>query len=337
MKYPLNVDRPNIRRSIRQKLRTAYETWRITRRELRNRVDVPLTPPVTVRPLAPYDLPLVLVTHNDLTLLPYFLSHYRRLGVTRFICVDDASEDGANEYLSSQGDVDLWTSPIRYAEARRGKQWREALFARYGYDRWYLNVDADEFLIYEGCESRTLPALITVLERSGSLRLAAPMIDLYPGPGNVDKPTEGGMPWHYSNHFDAEGYEVKLDKRAISLKGGPRRRCFSETNELMKYPLLYWDRSCFLGASIHQPLPYQRNFVTSFGALLHIKFFTNYKAKIEEAAIEKQHYNGAEHYQNMMAEINRSGDLKLFHKGSIQFRDAQQMVDLGFMTKIGAE
>lgn len=290
MKYPLKIEMRSIRRSFRQKLRTAYETWRITRRERRSRVDVPLTPPATVRPLSPRDLPLVLVTHNDMTILPYFLKHYRCLGVTRFICVDDASDDGAREYLSSQEDVDLWTSSIRYAQARRGRQWREALFTHYGHDRWYLNVDADEFLIYDGCASRPLAAIISVLERSGNMRLAAPMIDMYPGPGCKEPSIEHDMPWHFSNYFDADGYETKLDKRAISMKGGPRRRCFGEKNELMKYPLLYWDRTCFLGASIHQPLPYGRNFVATFGALLHFKFFTNYKAKIEEAVMGKRDF-----------------------------------------------
>ncbi len=169
------------------------------------------------------------------------------------------------------------------------------------------------------------------------MRLAAPMIDMYPGPGCKEPSIEHDMPWHFSNHFDADGYETKLDKRAISMKGGPRRRCFGEKNELMKYPLLYWDRTCFLGASIHQPLPYGRNFVATFGALLHFKFFTNYKAKIEEAVMEQQHYNGSEHYHSMMAELNRVGYLELFHDRSVRFRDEQQMVELGFVTEISID
>lgn len=337
MDYPFKAGQPCVRRSIRQKIRTAYETWRITRRERRNRVDVPLKPPASVAPLVVADLPLMFVTHNDMALLPYFLRHYRALGVTRFICVDDVSTDGAREYLATQPDVDLWTSPIRYGEARRGRNWREALFAHYGYDRWYVNVDSDEFLIYDGYQTRPLPELISVLKNAKAMRLAAPMIDMYPGPGGCEPDEENGTPWQFSNCFDADGYAVKLDKRAISLKGGPRRRCFGENNEMMKYPLLYWDRSCFFGASAHQPLPYERNFITVFGVLLHIKFFTDYRSKIREAATEKQHYNGAEHYQAMMDELDRSGYLSFVHDRSVQFRDAQQMIDLGLMTKISPE
>ena len=56
-------------------------------------------------------------------------------------------------------------STVRYGEARRGKLWREALFARYGKNRWYLNIDADEYLVYDRCFEKPLPDLIAQLER----------------------------------------------------------------------------------------------------------------------------------------------------------------------------
>jgi hypothetical protein len=332
--YPFKTGRPEIRRGVVEKLRTAYENWRITRRERRDVQDVALTPARPVEPLSKGDLPLVFVTHNDLTILPFFLKHYRGLGVTRFICVDDVSEDGTREFLSRQSDVDLWTSPLRYGEARRGRRWREALFAHYGYDRWYINVDSDEFLVYDRCEARGIAELIDILERHGSKRLAAPMLDMYPGEGSVEPDPERGAPWQFSNCFDAGGYEARLDKRGVSLKGGPRRRRFGETNELMKYPLLFWDRSCFFGSSPHRPLPYERNFTPFFGALLHFKFFTNYRGKIAEAAAEKQHYNGSAHYQAMMGELEKSGDLDLNGAETIAFEGSAQMRALGLITSM---
>lgn len=319
---------------MKDKLRTAYETWRITRRERRDSQDVPLAPAAAVKPLSPEDLPLVFVTHNDLTILPFFLRHYRRLGVTRFICVDDVSQDGTRDYLSAQPDVDLWTSPLRYGEARRGRRWREALFARYGYDRWYVNVDSDEFLLYDGCEGTGLSALVAVLEEHDCKRLAAPMLDMYPGPGAIEPDPEQGLPWQFSNHFDVRGYEAELDKRGVSLKGGPRRRRFAEANELMKYPLIFWDRSCFFGSSPHRPLPFERNFEPFFGALLHFKFFTNYRGKIAEAAVGKQHYNGSEHYQAMMDALDREGDLNFVGPESARFEGPEQLRELGFLTRL---
>ncbi|SFB23783.1 Glycosyl transferase family 2 [Rhizobium sp. NFR07] len=322
---------------MKDRLRTAYETWRITRRERRDTQDVPLAPAAAVKPLSPEDLPLVFVTHNDLTILPFFLRHYRRLGVTRFICVDDVSQDGTRDYLLAQPDVDLWTSPLRFGEARRGRRWREQLFRHYGKDRWYLNVDSDEFLLYDQWERQPLRALIRVLEREGARRLPSPMIDMYSGPGAREPGAEADMPWVFSNHFDGEGYSCEAERRGLSIQGGPRRRRFNEDNQLIKYPVIFWDDTCFFGSSLHRPLPYDRNFGAMWGALLHFKFFTNYREKIAEAAQGKQHYNDSEHYKAMMSELQSSGELELVDEHSWQFRDGAQLVDLGFMTKIDFE
>ncbi len=236
------------------------------------------------RPLGKGDIPVVFNTHNDRKLMPSFLAHYRGLGVTRFICVDDVSSDGTRDYLLAQADVDLWSSPVRYRDARRGREWREALFERYGWDRWYLNVDSDEFLIYEDCENRPLGALLQALESRGEKRLAAPMLDMYP-PGRLGAATldsdDGRMPWEIADHFDGSGYEISYTKRAISITGGPRKRKFAHLLELIKYPVIFWDKECSLGVSIHQPLPCERNFPAVSGVLLHFKFFSDYKEKID--------------------------------------------------------
>jgi hypothetical protein len=335
--YPFKTGRPEIRRGVVEKLRTAYENWRITRRERRDVQDVALTPARPVEPLSEGDLPLVFVTHNDLTILPFFLKHYRGLGVTRFICVDDVSEDGTREFLSRQPDVDLWTSPLRFGEARRGRRWREQLFRRYGKDRWYINVDSDEFLLYDQWDRQPLPELILLLEKHGVTRLPSPMIDMYPGPASLPPEADAPTPWAYSNYFDRRGYACAAQRRGISIQGGPRRRRFNEDNQLIKYPVIYWDETCFFGSSLHRPLPYDRNFGTTWGVLLHFKFFTNYREKIAEAAHGRQHYNGSEHYLAMMSELERAGGLDLMDDISIRFEGAEQLVGLGFMTKIDFE
>jgi hypothetical protein len=331
--YPFNADASLAKPGSFDRLRTQYETFRITARERRNSQDVDLTVLKGGAPLSAEDLSLVFITHNDILLLPYFLAHYRALGITRFICVDDVSSDGSREYLLNQHDVDVWSSSLRYGEARRGRNWREALFRKYGLGRWYLNVDSDEFLVYDRCFEKPLPDLVRALEKQGMKRFAAPMLDMYGGPGNSHQGPDD-MPWHYSPYFDASGYTLDIDKRGISIKGGPRHRHFGEDNELMKYPLIYWDKTCHFGSSPHRPLPFGRNFVGILGALLHFKFFTNYREKIAEAAEGKQHYNGSEHYQAMMREIESAGGLDFNGEMSARYEGPQQLVDLGFIGAI---
>lgn len=335
MNYPFPSGAPDLARSFLDRLRTAYDTLRVTRRERRNRTDVIISPANEIRPLTRADVPLVFVTHNDSALLNAFIQHYRQLGVTRFICVDDVSTDGTREALLREPDVDLWTSPVRYGQARRGRSWRERLFAAYGIDRWYVNVDSDEFLVYEDCFSKPLPELIRALEAGNLKRMAAPMLDMYPKVGDIaDSSAVGGRPWEFSRYLDADSYEAMLTKRGISIKGGPRGRKFSEGNELIKYPVLFWDRQCYFGSSPHQPLPYGRNFPSVWGALLHFKFFINYKAKITEAVEGKQHYNSSEYYQKMMDVLHRDGEIDFSYDQSIRYDGPQQLIERGFMTRI---
>lgn len=296
---------------------------------------VPLTSVSKVEPLNSDDLPLIAISHNELIILPHFLEYYRRLGVTRFIIVDDISSDGTREFLLSQPDIDVWVSPIRFAEARRGRQWREQLFNSYGKNRWYLNLDSDEFLVFSGSEFHDIPELIKKLEAAEDRRLAAPMLDMY-GPGsNEQAPQQIGAPWLISDHFDRNSYDVTIGKRGISINGGPRGRHFKEQNELMKYPLIYWDDQCFFGSSIHRPLPYGRNFPKTWGALLHFKFFVNYKEKISEAVEDKQHYGGSAHYVKLMDEINDKGGIDLYDENvSIKYTGSKQLEELGFITPI---
>lgn len=333
MNYPFK-DSLDLRRGILKKLATWYETFRVSSRERRQKTTVDMSKIGERKPLRPEDLPLVFITHNDMPLISKFLSHYRNLGVTRFICVDDISKDGTREYLLEQPDVDVWISPLRYSDARRGRRWREQLFAIYGLDRWYLNVDSDEFLVYDGFEQNPLPRLIERLKAQGEKRLAAPMLDMYPSDAAVHPSLELQYPWEFSQYFDGDGYALSFDKRGASLTGGPRGRKFGETNELMKYPLIFWDRHCFFGSSPHRPLPYERNFAKVWGTLLHFKFYTNYKEKISEAANEQQHYAGSKHYKTLMTEIENKGGIDLQYSGSTAFSGADRLASLGFVSKI---
>lgn len=324
----------NISRNFLQKLQTNYESFRISKREKRQRKDIPLIA-LTQRTQTHYaGTDVVCITHNDIRLIPQFLTHYRALGVSRFIVVDDASTDGTREFLLTQMDVDVWTSPVRYSEARRGRQWREQLFEFYGRDRWYVNVDSDEFLVFADSETRRISDLIKILEGVGDKRLAAPMLDMYSGQDSKELHSDA-PPWLLSNNFDGNSYHLAVEKRGVSIKGGPRGRKFGEVNELMKYPVIYWDNSCFFGSSPHRPLPYKRNFPKTWGALLHFKFYLDYKEKIAEAVREKQHFGGSAHYVTLLDEIEQKGAIDLYDENvSVKFTGSQQLVDLGFITPI---
>ena len=329
---------PLWRRSLFRKGLTWYRTSR-SRKRLRGieqDQSLSLVSPQQFRQLTDSDLPLVFLCRNDRRLLPSFLKHYRSLGVTRFICVDDRSTDGSAEFLQSQPDLDLWTSSQRYKDARRGKAWREGLFRTYGINRWYLNIDSDEFLIYERCFENPLPVLIRRLEAQSINRLAAPMLDMYPLNDIAAAEFTGEderMPWQIADCYDRDGYEVVKNDRFVRIRGGVRKRVFGADVDLMKYPLLFWDKDCSLGENIHQPLPYDRNFSPIFGVLLHFKFFSDYQERVQQAIDGGQHFGGAREYVNMMEKISANPDMAFGYSGSAHFSGPDQLVEQGFVAQ----
>lgn len=324
------------RRSPIERMLAWHGTKRSRRRISRftNEHSLQLASQEQFRLLAEPDIPLIFLSRNDRRLLPSFLSHYRKLGVTRFICVDDQSTDGSAEYLSSQRDVDLWTSRLRYKEARRGKNWRQELFEIYGPNHWYLNVDSDEFLIYDRCFEMPLRGLIERLEALSIRRLAAPMIDMYPS-GDIAVAEFTGendlMPWQVADCYDQDGYSVVKNSRFLRIKGGVRKRLFGSDVDLMKYPLIFWDNECSLGENIHQPLPYHRNFPPIFGVLLHFKFFSDYQERVQAAIDGGQHFGGAREYVKMMQRITADNEVVFAYPGSVRFQEPRQFVDQGFI------
>lgn len=319
-----------------QLLFARLETRRIRRRERRMALDIDMRCERKGGPskLSASDMPLIFLTRNDRRYLPSFLAHYRTLGVTRFICVDDQSSDGTPEFLADQPDVDLWTSPVRYKEARRGRLWRMQLFATYGKGRWYVNVDSDEYLLFRNCGTLSLKELAARLESNGEWRLAAPMLDLFPA-GNLSGATFDGtserMPWEVADHFDAEGYRLSLGKRGLHLRGGLRHRKFGTAVELMKYPLVYWDESCSLVTSIHTPAPFVRNFIPIRGVLLHFKFFSDYRRQIQETVHDEQHFGNAAAYREMLEHVESETHVTFHDDVSRRFEGVDQLARLGFM------
>ena len=85
---------------------------------------------------------------NEMLRLPFFLAHYRRLGVDQFLLVDNGSDDGSVAFLQDQPDVSLWSANAGYKAARFGMDWLTALQWKHGSGHWCLTVDIDELLIY---------------------------------------------------------------------------------------------------------------------------------------------------------------------------------------------
>jgi hypothetical protein len=297
-----------------------------------------------VRPHDPATPALVAVVRDEAARLPGFLAHYRRLGVTRFAMIDNGSRDATRALLAAEPDVALYAADRPFP----GKQgWVNALIARMGYGRWYLHVDADERLVWDGAPAggrpgRGLAELVRFAEASGLRRLRAMLVDLYPpgpllapeareAPGTPEAPE---APVARDLLFDAGGYAETLCLERVSRKGGPRRRAFGFDPELTKYPLFHI-RAGEVVASPHHLHPYRENYRSDcLLALLHDKFGPGWRARAERAAAEGNYWQASLEYRATLAALARDPGLALACPGSRRYRTPADLVAAGLVAPI---
>ena len=166
----------------------------------------------------------IVVVRNEGYFLPRFLDHYRRLGVDRFVVLDDRSDDGSREFLAAQPDVLLLASARDFGEpvfpddpdpARRRIRmvhaWRTLMLHRFALDRWALVLDADEFVVLP--EGMDVPELFRRAEGRGIRGVAGVMLDLYP---------EDIAGLRHAAPFDPDGGWFFDGEPHLKLNGGDR-------------------------------------------------------------------------------------------------------------------
>lgn len=279
------------------------------------------------------DIPLVAQIRNARRYLPSFLEHYRKIGVTRFIFVDDRSVDGSLEYLENIGDVDLYQSHLNYMESDRGILFKEEVVERYGRNRWWVFVDIDEYLVYDGIKEHGLRDLTRVLEKRRLTRLLSPLLDMYPI-GDIQYARFDGsdstMPWEVASGFDRSGYFTRFRGKDWEIRGGVRHRVFGNWVELAKYPLMYVSDEDYF-RSIHYPRPYYGNYVPILGNLLHFKFFNDYEDSIRSAANEGRYFENSKHYKTTLDRIDQ-GQATFYDRAiTDEFTGVDKIMKLGFL------
>ena len=288
-------------------------------------------------PLAPTTPVLLAVLRNEAPVLDDFLTHYRCLGVARFALIDNGSTDATRERLAAEPDIDLYAVRRPFS----GKQgWVNALIARYGPERWYLHVDADEHLVFDGALGRGLADLVAFAEARGLRRVRGMLVDMYaPGPLLAVGQAAGRRLGERFRLFDGTGYEEALCLERISRKGGPRRRRFSHPGdvfdpELTKYPLFRLGPG-EVAASPHHLHPYRDNYLSDcFLGLLHYKFGEGFLAKAERASVEGNYWRGSLEYRRYLEIIARDRGLRLDYPGSRAYAGPADLVAAGLIAPI---
>lgn len=164
------------------------------------------------------DITLICVVWNESLMLPHFINYYKSIGVTRFIFIDNNSNDGTKQYLKQRTDVNttLYKRNTSYAEANFGIDWVNEILINELRDQWCLVVDIDELLILKN--SMTLSDLAQQMEETDSNILQTVLIDFYP------KTFESEKLNHYSkgeNFLSHSNYFHRFTENSIFHKFAP--------------------------------------------------------------------------------------------------------------------
>lgn len=279
------------------------------------------------------DIPLFCVQRNEMTRLPIFLNYYRNLGVTKFIFVDNNSDDGSFEYLIQQSDCYVYWTDDSYNQSVHGLLWLNYLVNETDIlhlNQWYLIADVDELLVYSDYENRKLTELIDYLNQEQSETVASFMLDMYAdnllGYNDTNFINEHIYFYnHYQIFYQAESPYIKM-------AGGIRNHLFSEYNDYIVKTALFKKiaTKSYLLSSTHQTTPYKISKLTT--ALKHYKF-VDLKEIAKKEIHRKQHSGGGSryrHYHNHLENNENAINLLNLPK-TTKYKNSQQLVELGLI------
>jgi hypothetical protein len=303
------------------------------------------------RPFDAHKPTVITVVRNEEEILSRFILHYIGLGVETFHIVDNNSSDRTKDIAASFPQVTLWNASGSYLEAAFGQAWVGGLVRKFGLDSWVLNLDVDEFLVYDQYERVPVHELLSVLERSGERRLFTPMIDVYYKEGSWNesmlntsrcKIQDWGLYFDEPAH-DLRGIDLKLEETQFGprLVGGPRGRIDASRSislpALSKHALSFWTREVAY-ANVHYPYPFVDNRQSKRAALIHTKLLPYWHNKIGSILEENQHWNDSVEYRSYSQWINdgESRSKLYLDRKSKEFRGSSDLIQSGLLDPISS-
>lgn len=290
--------------------------------------------------IAPNALLCCAVVRNEAERLPYWLAYYRRLGVGKFLIVDNDSKDGTSDLLLDQTDVYLWYSRLPFHRANYGSGWFEPLLRSYGIQHWVVTVDADELLVYPDCEFRSLGELAFELDRKSKRAVSAVLLDMYSDrPIRQTQYSRGQDFLEVCPYFDARFYHAKFEgagpfRNYTAFSGGVRQRVLGGAGDyyLSKVPFLKYDVDVILAGGQHWTNLPESEIADEGGCLLHFKFFATFEAYVRSEVRRQEHFGQAFQYREYERALNANPALSFYDpQHSVKFENSRQLIRLGIM------
>lgn len=277
---------------------------------------------------------LFCVLKNEASKIGIFLDYYRKIGVNKFVILDNGSTDGTFQYLRGQKDVNLYYTDAEYTSERR-VAWLNILLEENGKNAWCIVVDSDEFISYIDMEYYKIDAVIArAIERKLD-RVEGFLLDMY----SKEKifQCEGENCFEQMTFFDSCGYEVSNWRHGIAVKGGPRKRIFDTLPYLSKFPLFYYNENIIYSNSHYLFPDCKVDNCHMWFAIRHYKFVgpDDYQ-KMRIATEKENYYNCSEEYKCYLRTIEREKELRFYDDSySANYINSHSLKMINFLFEIG--
>ena len=278
------------------------------------------------------DVIAICIEKNDLIKLKKFISHHRKIGVNKFIILDNESNDGTVEWLLKQEDVILLQTKTPYSSIRR-VAWINRIIAHYGYNRWYIVLDSDELLVYNNYENKSIKDVVKYFENKNIVRARSLMLEMY---AKDEYYESGDINKFYDEciYFDTDTYFLKKREEFINISGGPRKRVFDISTCLTKYPLFYFRKNDVICSS-HFIYPYKDNLNIDCSLIVkHYKFLPGEIKKYREIVKKENYYNRSFAYKKIISVIDKTKKLNFIYDNSCKYQNSKSLDILTLYKKI---
>ena len=272
-----------------------------------------------------------------------FLEHYFQMGFKHVVILDNGSSDDTVQIANSFPNVSVFTTQIDVS--RHQSNLKRHIARRAVQNGWCLDVDIDEFFEYPYSDRVPLDGFLAYLNEKGFTAVVTQMLDMF-----SDRPLSHMLRTQQEDIKNVYRYFslAAIDRIAYSraeltcrfakrnrlssseieiLFGGIRKTLYGLSCLLTKHSLFRRHESIDLFPHVHFVDNASLADVTC--ALLHYKMTSNAfdLAKQNESAFA----TNSKGYNDFIETLVNNRDAYLIDETSQVFRDANQLVELGFL------
>ncbi len=271
------------------------------------------------------DIVALACVKNELDLVSWY-EHYKDLGVTRFLIVDDGSDIPVQETLPFP-DVHVWIPVVgqfRYAKVF----WLEILLANYCCGLWCLTIDGDEFISLPdldevpGKSESLIRRCVTVAENFDEEYFCGFLLDMVPGTAEVASgqlERDSFRYYQYSPDLPGRDYQdhntVRWsygDKSDWAFSIDVRYRINASLDSLRKFPIIRYRKGIHLNQGFHDLIidavkrSYKDLARPDLIPIVHYKLWVLFEADDAEAAkgFDAYHHETSENLRSLIAGLD---------------------------------